>query len=102
MSVGGRPVVAVRPFAVYDALSPVPLSIGNRYIAAPNRIRDLRVRAGLTQDVLADLVGVSRSSLARWEAGELAPRRYNARLLAKRLGVSVADLGLSTGGPPIA
>ena len=36
-------------------------------------IREARTRAGLTQDELEDVSGISRSLIARWEQGGVAP-----------------------------
>jgi len=35
----------------------------------PGRLRELREASGLTQDQLAERVGVKRDAIARWEAG---------------------------------
>jgi transcriptional regulator with XRE-family HTH domain len=44
------------------------------------RIATARKEAGLTQEELADLVGVSTRSLQGYEAGEVVPYRHMARL----------------------
>jgi hypothetical protein len=36
-------------------------------------IREARLRAGLSQEVLAERTGKSRPQIARWEAGAVAP-----------------------------
>ncbi|MCP5117482.1 MAG: helix-turn-helix domain-containing protein [bacterium] len=46
------------------------------------RIRRAREAAGLPQHTLAVILGVTTNTLARWERGEMAPRR---RALASRL-----------------
>lgn len=53
--------------------------------ADPALGRLVRVRAGLSQEELAALVGVGRSAVSRWETGERTPRseallRYRALL----------------------
>ena len=53
-----------------------------------NRIRQAREQAGLTQDKLADLIGVSRTAIARWENGDIEPKLKNLISLAKQLHVS--------------
>jgi putative transcriptional regulator len=63
-------------------------------VVVANRLRDLRLARGLTQADLARLLGVSAYTVARWEAGEMVPTARNARRLARRLGVSVEELGL--------
>jgi DNA-binding XRE family transcriptional regulator len=45
-----------------------------RLRAEPDLGRLVRLRAGLSQQQMADLVGVERSALARWERGERLPR----------------------------
>jgi putative transcriptional regulator len=64
-----------------------------------NNIRDLRLARGLTQVEVASICGVTEVAVRRWEHGEAVPRRRKAVKLAKVLGVSIAALGLSVGGP---
>jgi DNA-binding transcriptional regulator YiaG len=45
-----------------------------RQRADPERGRLLRLRAGLTQEDFAALLGVDRSAVAKWERGTRAPR----------------------------
>ena len=52
----------------------------------------LRKMLNMTQEELAEKVGVSRQAVAKWEAGETSPDLEKARLLAKALGVSLDDL----------
>lgn len=56
------------------------------------RIRNYRVSASLTQQQLADKIGVSRQSVARWESGWNTPSLYCAQKLADCFGVTVATL----------
>ncbi|MFG2394588.1 helix-turn-helix domain-containing protein [Streptomyces lavendulae] len=45
-------------------------------VLPPPRVRaQLRLAAGLTQKDVADVVGVKRVAVARWESGEAHPRR---------------------------
>jgi len=46
-----------------------------------DEVRRLRRRLGLTQVQLAELVGVSGNSVARWERDELGVRESAARLM---------------------
>ena len=46
----------------------------------------------MTQEDVAEKVGVSRQAVAKWEAGETTPDLEKARLLAEMLGVSLDDL----------
>ncbi|MDQ3326232.1 MAG: helix-turn-helix domain-containing protein [Actinomycetota bacterium] len=45
-----------------------------RRVPAPAVARAIRVEAGVSQQRLADEVGVHRMTVARWEAGERRPR----------------------------
>lgn len=57
-----------------------------------SRILDLRLAAGLSQDELADVVGVTRRVIGCWERGERAPRMTELNALAKALHVTPNDL----------
>lgn len=56
------------------------------------KIQTLRKGAGLTQDQLAQRVGVSRQAVSRWELGEAAPETEKLLPLARALGVTVDEL----------
>ncbi|MEV0694854.1 helix-turn-helix transcriptional regulator [Streptomyces sp. NPDC050388] len=69
-------------------------------VLPPPRVRQqLRLAAGLTQQEVADAVGVKRLAVARWELGEAHPRRphravyvYLLKQLAERFP-EAAELG---------
>ena len=52
----------------------------------------LRKYNRLTQEDLAEKVGVTRQAIAKWEAGETMPDLEKSRLLAEILEVSLDDL----------
>jgi transcriptional regulator with XRE-family HTH domain len=56
------------------------------------RIRAVRRERGLTQDDLADQVGVSRSAVAQWETGRTGQVTGNLSRIAAALGVAVEYL----------
>lgn len=61
----------------------------------PNNVTVLREQKGLSQERFAELCGISRASIARYEAGD-AINRTNAVKIASACGVSVDYLlGLS-------
>jgi transcriptional regulator with XRE-family HTH domain len=60
-------------------------------------IKILRAELGVPQRWLADQVGVSQQTVARWESGDEVPTKY-LRDLAMALGCSVVDL--VEGGEP--
>ena len=54
-----------------------------------NRLRKLHQ---MTQEDIAEAVGVSRQAVAKWESGETIPDLEKCRLLAELFGVSLDDL----------
>ncbi|MBQ5406470.1 MAG: helix-turn-helix transcriptional regulator [Oscillospiraceae bacterium] len=52
----------------------------------------LRKLKGLTQEALAEKVGVTRQAIAKWEAGDSVPDLEKCRLLAETFGVTLDDL----------
>lgn len=65
------------------------------------RLAQRRKTLGLTQEDLAELLGVERSTVVRWECGETEPGPWVRPKLAKALKVSADRLGelLDGGGP---
>ncbi|MDE6201247.1 MAG: helix-turn-helix domain-containing protein [Clostridiales bacterium] len=59
------------------------------------RIKQLRIQKNITQQQLADEIGVSRQSVVRWENGLSVPSMYYAQRLAEYFGITVT--GLMTG-----
>lgn len=52
----------------------------------------LRKMHRMTQEDLAECVGVTRQAIAKWESGETVPDLEKCRLLADAFGVSLDDL----------
>ena len=61
-------------------------------MAIANNIKRLRLKRDWTQEHLADLVGVTRSTVTQWETGWSQPRMGAVEKLAAAFGVSVADM----------
>lgn len=61
-------------------------------------IRAARVKKGLSQVDLADLIGVSQAAIGQWERGEFTPRGKNLNALVEVLGpgVSPQDVEVDT------
>ncbi len=57
-----------------------------------NIIFDLRTKAGLSQDELAEKVFVTRQAVSRWENGETTPNTETLKLLSKLFDVSINTL----------
>ena len=51
------------------------------------RIRSIRVRQGISQEALAELVDVSRQTISKWETGLVCPSADNLAKLSKAFGV---------------
>lgn len=56
------------------------------------RIRELRRRKNLSQEILAEKVGVSRQAIGLWESGRTCPTNKNLPLIAKALEVPMEEL----------
>ena len=52
----------------------------------------LRKMHQMTQETLAEKIGVTRQALAKWESGETLPDLEKCRLLAKAFDVTLDDL----------
>ena len=57
-----------------------------------NNLVSLRRLNNLTQEGIAEKVGVSRQAVAKWEAGETVPDLDKCKILAELFGVSLDDL----------
>ena len=52
----------------------------------------LRKLNDMTQEELAEAVGVTRQAIAKWESGESVPDLEKSRILADTFGVTIDDL----------
>lgn len=57
-----------------------------------NRVRDLRLERGLSQEALARKAGLSLGAVRQVETGRRRPRLRTARAIAHALGVSVDEV----------
>jgi len=57
-----------------------------------NIILELRNKAGLSQEMLAKKVHVTRQAVSRWENGETVPNTDTLKLLSKEFNVSINTL----------
>lgn len=63
----------------------------NHYITG-NTIKELREKKQLTQQELAELLGVSNKTISKWETAKGLPDISLVEPLAKALGISVVEL----------
>ena len=84
----------------------IPFEIGREFV--PNIIRlylkegiimeigkkimDLRKKKGLSQEELAEKVGIARQTISKWELGETSPDLKQAKELSKIFNVSLDEL----------
>lgn len=61
-------------------------------IETGNRLAQLRKEKGLSQEELANRIGVSRQAISKWENGESSPDTDNLVALAKVYGVTIDEL----------
>ena len=57
-----------------------------------NDIRSLRKGAGMTQEKLADKLGVAVNTVSRWERGDYAPNPKYIKQMAEMFGVAGVDI----------
>ena len=55
-------------------------------------LKDHRLRCGMTQELVADKMDVSRQAVSKWENGTSEPSTANLIALAQLYGVDVSDL----------
>lgn len=55
------------------------------------RIVTLRKEMNLSQEALAEQIGVSRQAISKWERGEASPDIQNLAALAERFGMSIDE-----------
>ena len=65
----------------------------------PKAIKAARVAKGISQEALGQRLGVSKASVAQWEAGTKSPDRRRLAELARVLGLSAAEVIGMTDGP---
>lgn len=57
-----------------------------------NRLVQMRKQRGLSQEALADKLGVSRQAVSKWERAEASPDTDNLIMLAQLYGISLDEL----------
>ena len=61
-------------------------------ISFANRLLEYRKQHNLSQEELADKIGVSRQAVSKWERAEATPDTDNLILLAEIYGVTLDEL----------
>jgi transcriptional regulator with XRE-family HTH domain len=71
-------------------------------IEIANRLVNLRKNNGLSQEALAEKLGISRQAVSKWERAEASPDTDNLILLAKIYKISLDELLSTEEQPPLA
>ena len=66
-------------------------SFGEVFIMT-NKIRECRKRKGLSQEELANKIGVKRAVVSKYEIGKISPRIDTVQNIARTLNVSIDEL----------
>lgn len=66
-----------------------------------NRFRDARLHKGMTQDELADRLGITKSAISAWENDRETPAFDKLVAIRKELEVSIDELAIGEVGQPL-
>lgn len=56
------------------------------------RMKQIRLSKGMSQEEFADFLGTSKQNISRYESGEVSPKISTASQIARKLGVSLSYL----------
>lgn len=56
--------------------------------SSPNPLRAARLAAGMSQQQLADRLGITQATISTWETGKVSPRVSDLTQVATALGVA--------------
>ena len=56
------------------------------------KLQELRIQKGLTQEELADMLYVSRTAISKWESGRGYPNIDSLKVISKFFGVTIDEL----------
>ncbi len=65
---------------------------GVREMRLGNRLFHARKKCGLSQEAVAERLGVSRQTISKWETDETLPDIYQSKKMAKLYGMSLDEL----------
>ena len=85
-------VLIIRALRKY--IKSAPIREENRAVrgSLAEKLREHRVRCKMTQEFVAEALGVSRQAVSKWENGASDPSTANLIALAKLYGVSPEEL----------
>ena len=97
----GIPILAVFIFLIYSIIRALWKYIGSKdarkeketiKVSLGETIKSHRMRCKMTQEFVADALGVSRQSVSKWENGTCDPSTSNLIALSKLFQISPEEL----------
>ena len=97
----GNPEYAIIPYNVFSELSrqytddenlTVPHEVVSASVDGDSMIKSWREYLGLTQQALADRIGISQPTLAKLEKSDANPRKSTLKRIADAMGIKPAQL----------
>ena len=85
-------VLIIRALQKYVKGAPVREETQAVRASLSERLRENRMRCKMTQEFVAEAVGVSRQAVSKWENGTSDPSTANLIALAKLYGISTEQL----------
>ena len=85
-------VLIIRALRKYIKGAPVREENRAVRVSLSEKLRENRVRCKMTQEFVAEAVGVSRQAVSKWENGASDPSTANLIALAKLYGISPEEL----------
>ena len=85
-------VLVIRALRKYLRTAPVRQEKADMAKSLGEALRYHRTRCKMTQEFVAEAVGVSRQAVSKWESGAADPSTSNLLALAKLFGVSPEEL----------
>ncbi len=85
-------ILAIRALLKYIKSKDVRQEKAKASISLGEALKQHRIRCKMTQEFVAETIGVSRQAVSKWERGTSDPSTSNLFAIAKLYGLSVEDL----------
>ena len=92
-------VLAIRALRTYIRTNGVRQEKNQIKRTLGEALKEHRLRCQMTQEFVAESVGVSRQAVSKWERGDSDPSTSNLLALAKLFGISAEELLRNVGSP---
>ena len=68
----------------------IPVLVGGGH--PENRLQQARIKAGVTQEQIAEILSCDTRTIQRYEAGVLSPNQHTLAVMRRYYGCQLADL----------